>query len=176
MPRILPHPVRREVVPRLGQGAFIAPGATVIGDVELGEEASVWFGAVLRGDCGSIRVGARTNIQDLSCVHMTTDLSVVEIGCDVTVGHGVILHGCTIGDGCLIGMGSTLLDLAVVGAGSLIAAGTLVPPRMKIPPRSLVRGNPAVVVREVTDPEGRLGLEGAAHYVQAAREYRAALS
>lgn len=159
--------------PRLGRDVFVAPNATLIGDVELGDEASVWFGCVLRGDIGSIRVGARTNVQDLACMHLTDGVSVTVIGADVTIGHGAILHGCTVGDRCLIGMGSIILDNAVVGEGSVVAAGALVPPRMVVPPRSLVRGSPAKVVREVTEEEGRLGIVGAEHYVEHAKRYRA---
>lgn len=158
--------------PRLGRDVFIAPTATVIGDVELGELASVWFGSVLRGDIGAIRVGARSNIQDLSCVHLTEGLSVTIVGEDVTVGHGVILHGCRIGDRCLVGMGSTVLDNADIGADCVIAAGSLVPPRMVAPPRSLVRGSPAKVIREVTEAELKLGPTGALHYIDIARRYR----
>jgi gamma-carbonic anhydrase len=158
--------------PRFGRDVFLAPNATLIGDVELGDEASVWFGAVLRGDIGPIRVGARTNVQDLACLHLTDGVSTTTIGADVTIGHGAILHGCTVGDRCLIGMGSIVLDNAVIGEGSVIAAGALVPPRMVVPPRSLVRGSPAKVIREVTDEEGMLGLVGAAHYVENARKYR----
>ncbi|HVK64130.1 MAG TPA: gamma carbonic anhydrase family protein [Polyangium sp.] len=175
--------------PRLGRGVFLAPNATLVGDVELGDEASVWFGAVLRGDIGPIRIGARTNVQDLACLHLTDGGSGAQlrlperspraetgskttIGADVTIGHGAILHGCTVEDGCLIGMGSIVLDNAVIGAGSVIAAGALVPPRMVIPPRSMVKGSPAKVVREVTDEEAMLGLAGAMHYVLNAQRYR----
>jgi gamma-carbonic anhydrase len=160
-----------DTVPRVGRDVYLAPNCTVIGDVELAEEASVWFGAVLRGDVGAIRIGARTNIQDLACVHVTDGISRTIVGSDVTVGHGAILHGCTIGDGCLIGMGSIILDNAGVGAGSLVAAGSVVTPRMVIPPRSLVRGNPARVFREVTDEEAAMGPNGAAHYVENARRF-----
>lgn len=160
------------ITPRLGRDVFVAPNATIIGDVELDDEASVWFGCVLRGDIGSIRVGARTNVQDLVCMHLTDGISITVIGADVTIGHGAILHGCTVGDRCLIGMGSILLDNAQIGEGSLVAAGSLVPPRFVAPPRSLVRGNPAKVIREVTEDEGRLGLLGAEHYVEHARRYR----
>lgn len=158
--------------PRLGRGVFLAPNATLVGDVELGDEASVWFGAVLRGDIGPIRIGPRTNVQDLACLHLTDGVSKTTIGADVTIGHGAILHGCTVEDGCLIGMGSIILDNAVIGAGSVIAAGALVPPRMVIPPRSMVKGSPAKVVREVTDEEAMLGIAGAAHYVVNAQRYR----
>jgi carbonic anhydrase/acetyltransferase-like protein (isoleucine patch superfamily) len=159
-------------VPRLGRDVFVAPNATLIGDVELGDEASVWFGCVLRGDIGLIRIGARTNVQDLACMHLTDGVSVTIIGADVTIGHGAILHGCTVGDRCLIGMGSILLDNAVIGEGSLVAAGSLVPPRFVAPPKSLIRGNPARIIREVTEDEGRLGIIGADHYVEHARRYR----
>jgi carbonic anhydrase/acetyltransferase-like protein (isoleucine patch superfamily) len=163
------------ILPRLGRDVFVAPNATLIGDVDLGDDSSVWFAAVLRGDIGSIRVGARTNVQDLVCVHLTEGLSNTIIGTDVTVGHGCILHGCTIGDGCLIGMGSVILDQATIGAGSVIAAGSLIPPRMAIPPRSLVRGSPGKVIREVTDAEARLGPDGAASYLENSRRFREAL-
>ncbi|MEZ4301183.1 MAG: gamma carbonic anhydrase family protein [Polyangiaceae bacterium] len=162
--------------PVVGRDAWIAPNATVIGDVELGEASSVWFGAVLRGDIGSIRIGARTNIQDLACVHLTDGLSNTVVGADVTVGHGAILHGCTVGDRCLIGMGSIVLDNAVIGEGSVVAAGSLVPPRMVVPPGSLVRGNPAKVIRPVTEDEAKMGVYGAEHYVAGARLFRAELA
>jgi carbonic anhydrase/acetyltransferase-like protein (isoleucine patch superfamily) len=172
-PLILPY---GDAAPRLGRDVFVAPSATLIGDVVLGDEASVWFGAVLRGDVGAIRIGARTNIQDLACVHVTDGLSWTMVGEDVTVGHGAILHGCTVGDGCLIGMGSILLDNAEIGAGSVIAAGAVVPPRMVIPPRSMVRGNPAKVLGEVKPEQAELGRSGAAHYVENARRFRAILA
>lgn len=159
--------------PRLGRDVFVAPNATLIGDVELADEASVWFSAVLRGDIGSIRIGPRTNIQDLACIHLTQGLSRTIVGADVTVGHGAILHGCRVGDRCLIGMGSVLLDNAEVGEGSVVAAGSVVPPNMKIPPRSLVRGTPAKVIREVTPDEAKMGISGAEHYVEGARKFRA---
>lgn len=158
--------------PRIGRGVFIAPNATLIGDVVLEDEASVWFSAVLRGDIGAIRIGARTNIQDLACVHLTQKISSTVVGADVTVGHGAILHGCTIGDRCLIGMGSILLDNCVIGEGSVVAAGSVVTARTVIPPRSLVRGTPAKVIREVTDEEAKLGIDGAAHYLVGARRFR----
>lgn len=157
--------------PRIAEGVFIAPNAYVIGDVEIGEGSSVWFGCVLRGDVGAIRIGKRSNIQDLSCIHMTDGLSNSVIGDDVTVGHGVILHGCTVGDAALVGMGSTVMDNAVVGSQSVVAAGSLVPPRMVIPPGSMVRGAPAKVLREATEEERAMGISGAAHYVENAKRY-----
>lgn len=161
--------------PILGRDVFLAPNCTVLGDVVLGDEANVWFGAVIRGDIGSIRIGARTNVQDLVCIHLTEGLSATTIGSDVTIGHGAILHGCEVGDGCLIGMGSVILDNAVIGPESLVAAGSLVPPRMRVPPRSLVRGNPAKVLREATEEERAMGRLGAEHYLENARRFRAML-
>jgi carbonic anhydrase/acetyltransferase-like protein (isoleucine patch superfamily) len=162
-----------ELRPVFGRDVFVAPNATLIGDIELGDEASVWFGAVIRADIGPIRIGPRTNIQDLACIHLTGGLSSTTIGADVTVGHGAILHGCRVGDGCLIGMGSIVLDNAVIGEGSVVAAGALVPPRMVIRPRSLVLGSPGKVAREVTEDEALLGISGAQHYVENARRFLA---
>jgi carbonic anhydrase/acetyltransferase-like protein (isoleucine patch superfamily) len=161
--------------PVIGEGVFLAPNATIIGDVELGDHASVWFGAVLRGDVGRIRVGKRSNVQDNAVLHMTDGLSHTLVGDDVTIGHGAILHGCVVGDRCLVGMGSVLLDNASIGDESVVAAGSLVAPRLVAPARSLVRGSPAKVVREVSEAERGMGLYGAAHYVEKAREYRALL-
>ena len=162
--------------PVIGRDVWIAPNATVIGDVVLEDESSVWFGAVLRADIGGIVLGKRSNLQDLACVHMTEGLSKAVIGDDVTVGHGAVLHGCTVGDRCLIGMGAILLDNAVIGEGSVIAAGTLVPPRMVVPPGSLVRGNPAKVIRPVNPKEAEMGVYGADHYVTGARRFRAEIA
>src|SRR5690242_16098544 len=163
------------VTPTLGRDGFVAPGAYVIGKVTLGDQSSVWFGAILRGDVGTIVIGARTNVQDLSLIHMTGGVSNAKIGDDVTVGHNVTLHGCEIGHRCLIGMGSVLLDGVRVGDDSVIAAGSLLAPRMVIPPGSLVLGRPAKVLRPATPKEKRLGIDGAVHYVESARIYRAEL-
>ena len=159
--------------PRIGRDVFLAPTATIIGDVEIADGASIWFGAVIRGDIGAIRIGPRTNVQDNACLHLTEGLSRTLVGADVTVGHGAILHGCVVGDRCLVGMGSIVLDNVQVGEGSVIAAGAVVTARTVIPPRSLVRGTPARVIREVTAEEGALGVNGAAHYVETARRFRA---
>ena len=172
MATLLPYDGR---TPILGRDVFIAPGAYVIGNVTIGDESSVWFGAVLRGDVGAIVIGARTNIQDLSLVHMTGGVSNARLGDDVTVGHGVTLHGCDVGHRCLVGMGSILLDGVRVGDDSIIAAGSLITSRMVIPPGSLVVGRPAKVVRPATAAERRLGIDGAAHYVENAKKYRAIL-
>jgi carbonic anhydrase/acetyltransferase-like protein (isoleucine patch superfamily) len=160
------------VSPTLGRDVFLAPSATVHGKVVLGDEANVWFGAVLRGDVGSITVGQRTNIQDLTMVHMTGGVSDTRIGDDVTVGHGAVLHGCEIGHRCLVGMGSILLDNVVVGDECVIGAGALLPQRMVVPPRSLVLGSPARIVRPVKDTELRMGLDGARVYLELAAKYR----
>ena len=164
------------VMPKLGRDVFIAPGAYVIGRVTIGDQSSVWFNAVLRGDVGTIVIGARTNIQDLSLIHMTGGVSGAVIGDDVTVGHGVTLHGCEVGHRCLIGMGSILLDGVRVGDDSVIAAGSLIAPRMVIPAGSLVLGRPAKVIRPATPKERRLGVDGAGHYVENAQAYRALLA
>ena len=157
--------------PKIAASAFIAEGAVIIGDVEIGEHASIWYGCVLRADVGHIRVGARSNVQDGSCLHMTGDLSHAVIGAEVTVGHGAIVHGATVHDGALIGMGSILLDNAVIGSEALVAAGSLVPPRMVVPPRTMVRGQPAKVARELRDEEWLEGRRGAEHYVELAAEH-----
>jgi carbonic anhydrase/acetyltransferase-like protein (isoleucine patch superfamily) len=139
--------------PTLAEGAWVHEGAWVLGDVRLGRNASVWPTAVLRGDMGPIVVGDDSNIQDGSVCHDTTDVSITEVGCRVTVGHKVILHGCRIDDECLIGMGAIVMDNVRIGTGSLVAAGSLVPPGKVIPPGSLVMGSPARVVRPVGDKE-----------------------
>jgi len=158
--------------PKLGRDVFLAPSATVVGDVEIGDESSIWFGTVVRGDVGWVRIGKRTNIQDLSMVHVTGGRANTTIGDEVTVGHRAILHGCTVKDGCLIGMGAIVMDEASVGEGSLIGAGALVPPSMIVPPGSLVLGVPGKVIRSVRPEEARLGVEGASHYVALSRQYR----
>jgi carbonic anhydrase/acetyltransferase-like protein (isoleucine patch superfamily) len=139
--------------PRLGLRVFVAENVTLIGDVVLGDDASIWYGAVLRGDVHSIAVGARTNIQDNCVVHVTSGIHPVNIAEEVTIGHGVIVHGCTIGRGALIGMGSRILDGAVIGEQALVGAGALVPEGMHVPPRTLVVGVPARVKRDLTQEE-----------------------
>jgi carbonic anhydrase/acetyltransferase-like protein (isoleucine patch superfamily) len=150
--------------------AFIAPGAMVLGDVTLGEHASVWYNAVVRADLAPIRIGTGTNIQDLSVVHVDEGVPCV-IGDRVGVGHRAILHGCTVEDDCLVGMGAILLNRVHVGAGSVIGAGAVLPEGMRIPPGSLVLGVPARVVRPVDDDlraRQRLTWE---HYVDQARQH-----
>jgi carbonic anhydrase/acetyltransferase-like protein (isoleucine patch superfamily) len=140
-------------MPRVHPTAFIDDSAQVIGDVEVGEESSVWMAVVIRGDVHRIRIGRRSNVQDGTIVHVMKDTHPTTIGDDVTVGHGVMLHGCTIEDRCLIGMRATLLNGVRVGAGSIVAAGSLLVEDMDVPPRSLVMGSPAKVRRALTDEE-----------------------
>ena len=139
--------------PKVHESAFIAENAYVIGDVEIGEDSSVWFGSVVRGDVNYIRIGARTNIQDHSIIHVNTGTHPTILEDEITVGHRVTLHGCYVESGCLVGIGSIVLDGARIGGRSLIAAGSLVTPNTQIPPRSLVMGAPARVKRELTDKE-----------------------
>jgi carbonic anhydrase/acetyltransferase-like protein (isoleucine patch superfamily) len=145
----------------------------VIGDVVIGDDASIWYGTVLRGDMYPIRVGARTNLQDGVIVHITGEQFATSIGDDCTIGHGAIVHGCAIEDHCLIGMGATILDGARVGRGSLVGAGALVTPGANIPPSSLVLGAPARVVRPINPKEKEQIEYGAVHYVELARRYLA---
>ena len=160
------------VRPKMGADVFIAPNATVIGDVELGDEASVWFNVVIRGDVFPIRFGARTNIQDGSVVHVTGGFAATTVGDDVTIGHMVLLHGCTVGSRALIGMGSILLDGSSVGDDAILGAGSLLPPRAVIPPRTLAIGRPAKVIRQLTDQDLAMVKEAGSLYVQYARTFR----
>lgn len=156
---------------RLDPEAFVAPGATVVGAVTLGARASVWFGTVVRGDTAPITIGADTNLQDLTLVHVDADAPTV-VGDRVTVGHRAIIHGCTIGDDCLIGMGAIVLSHAVIGAGSLIGAGALVKEGQVIPPGSLALGSPARVIGPVSDAHREAIRVGAIHYAELAHSYR----
>lgn len=159
--------------PRLDGTVYVAETAVVIGDVEIGADSSVWFGSVLRGDIHWIRIGARTNVQDQSMLHVTGGAHPTSVGDDVTIGHRVTLHGCTIKDRCLVGMGSTVLDGAVVGEDSLVGAGSVVPPGMVIPPGKLALGAPARVKRDLTPAEIASFRASADGYVQRAREFLA---
>lgn len=141
------------VVPKIHESVFVAENATLIGDVEIGENSSVWFGSILRGDVNFIRIGARTNIQDGSIIHVSSKTHPTIIEDEVTLGHRVTLHGCHIETGCLIGIGAIVLDGVHVGRNSLVAAGSLLTPDTKIPPRSLVMGTPARVKRQLTNEE-----------------------
>jgi carbonic anhydrase/acetyltransferase-like protein (isoleucine patch superfamily) len=143
----------RGVFPRIHPTAFIDDSAQVIGNVEIGEESSVWMSVVVRGDVNWIRIGRRSNIQDGTIVHVMKETHPTTIGDNVTVGHGAIVHGCTVEDQCLIGMGAILLNGSHVGAESIVAAGSLLVEGVKVPPRSLVMGSPAKVRRALTDAE-----------------------
>jgi carbonic anhydrase/acetyltransferase-like protein (isoleucine patch superfamily) len=142
---LLPH---RGIHPRLHPSVFVAGGARVIGDVEIGESSSVWFNAVIRGDILPIRIGRRTNVQD-GCVLHTRDGFPLSVGDEVTIGHGATAHGCTIGDLCLLGIGCVVLDGSVIGRGSVIGSGAVVPPGTIVPPHSLVMGVPGRVVKDL---------------------------
>jgi carbonic anhydrase/acetyltransferase-like protein (isoleucine patch superfamily) len=157
-------------LPAFGARVLLAPGATLVGDVRLGDDVSIWYGAVLRGDLAPITVGDRSNIQDGSVVHVG-DFSGCAIGSDTVVGHRAVLHGCRIGDGCLIGMQATILDDAVIGDGSLVAAGALVTQETKVPPGSLVLGAPARVLRTLRAGEQAFNRELAAKYARLKENY-----
>src|SRR4051794_23843546 len=139
--------------PKIAENVFIADTALVIGDVEIGEDSSVWFGSVVRGDVNYIRIGGRTNIQDMTMIHVSSKTHPTVLEDEITVGHRVTLHGCHVESRCLIGIGAILLDGVRVGNNSLVAAGSLLTPGAIIPPRSLVMGSPARVKRELTDDE-----------------------
>lgn len=158
-------------MPTVPTSCFIESTAVVIGDVVMGEECSVWFNAVIRGDVHYIRIGARTNIQDLCMLHVTHDIHPLIIGNEVTVGHHVVLHGCTIQDRVLVGMGAIVMDGAVIGEDSVVGAGALVVEGTVVPPKSLILGAPARVRRAVTDRELVWIKESAANYVRYARQY-----
>lgn len=158
--------------PQLGANVYIDPAAVVIGDVVLGEDASVWPCTVIRGDVHYIRIGARTNIQDLSMLHVMKNEWPLTLGDDVTVGHSVTLHGCVIESRCLIGMGAIILNGARIGAGSIIAAGTLIPERTVIPPGSMVMGSPGKVKRPLTEAESASINDYSRRYVEYKNIYR----
>jgi carbonic anhydrase/acetyltransferase-like protein (isoleucine patch superfamily) len=151
--------------------AFIASTAAVMGDVTIGAESSIWYGAVLRGDLAPIVIGSQTNLQDGTVVHVDEDVP-CRVGSRVGVGHRVILHGCTVEDECLIGMGSVLLNKVHIGAGSVVAAGAVLPEGMQVPPRSLLMGVPARVVRAVDERLALRIAETWSHYVGQARAHR----
>jgi len=158
--------------PRFAAGVFIADTAVIVGAVELGEAASVWYGAVLRGDVGKIRVGARTNVQDNACIHMTHGVSDALIGSDVIIGHNAVVHGAIIEDRALLGMQAVIMDNASLGARSWVAAGSVVPPGMIIPPGVLARGSPAKVVRDLRKEELAWAEGAVSRYLELAAEHR----
>ncbi|MEO6033216.1 MAG: gamma carbonic anhydrase family protein [Burkholderiaceae bacterium] len=163
-----------EYVPRIAASAWVADSAQVMGNVELGEDASIWFGAILRGDTEVLRIGRGTNVQDGTVIHADNGFPVT-LGANVTVGHQVMLHGCTIGDGALIGIQAVVLNGARIGRHCLVGAGALVTEGKEFPEGSLIVGSPARVVRQLT-PEQIEGLQRSAeHYVANARRFRAGL-
>jgi len=157
--------------PKFAKGVFIASGAAVIGQVEMGEDVNVWFNTVVRGDVNTIKIGARTNIQDNTTVHVTSGTGPTWIGSDVTIGHNAVIHACTIEDLCLIGMGSTILDGAVIGRQSFVAAGSVVTPGKKMPSKMMIMGAPAKPVRELTEQELAFLENSARDYVKTSRSY-----
>lgn len=169
----------QDTPPEIADTVFIAPNATIVGDVVIGEDSSIWFQTVVRGDINAIRIGKRSNIQDLCMVHVTRleapRPATTTIGDDVSVGHGVILHGCTIENGCLIGMGCIVMDHAVIGENSLVGAGSLVTEGTIIPAGHLVFGRPAKVIRPLRADEIAGLQKNAAHYCKVAKNYRAAI-
>ena len=159
--------------PQTDHAAFIAPDAVVLGDVVLGEKSSLWYGAIVRADINQIRIGAGTNLQDGTIVHLADDAG-VEVGDFTTVGHRAILHACTVGNECLIGMGATILDHAEIGDCSIIGANSLVPQRMKIPAGSLVYGNPARIIRTLSPEEQKTIRRWAEKYIHVAAAHATA--
>src|SRR5918998_700022 len=165
---LLPH---GDASPEVAESAWVAPGAYVVGDVRLGEESSVWYGAVLRGDTEPIRVGARTNIQDGCVLHADPGYPAI-VGDDCVVGHKAIVHGCEIENGCLVGMGATILNGAKIGEGSIVAAGAVVPEGREFPPRSLIVGIPAKRVGDVSEEQAANIARGASEYIERAKAHR----
>ncbi len=168
MPIIQPYKGKHPVI---HPSAFIADNAVIIGDVTIGEEASVWYGCVIRGDVGDITIGARSNIQDLSMIHCTTDFKGTHVGDDVTIGHMAMLHACDVHNGGFIGMGAIILDGAVVESKAMVAAGALVTSHRIVKTRELWAGRPATVLRELTDKDYKHMAWNSAHYVKLSREY-----
>lgn len=168
MPVIRPY---QGTAPTFADGVFVADTASVVGDVQLEEQVSVWYGAVLRADVGKIRVGARTNIQDNACVHMTWEVSDALIGADVVVGHNAVIHGARVGDGALIGIGAVVLDNACIGEGAWVAAGSVVPPNAIIPKGMLAVGTPAKPFRAVKDAEREWARGAIERYLGLAAEH-----
>ena len=160
--------------PVIGEEVFVAPNATVIGKTKIGKDCSIWFGAVIRGDVQTIDIGVGTNVQDNAVVHVTTGTGPTVIGDNVTIGHGAIVHACTIKDNVLIGMGAVILDGAVIGEETLVGAGAVVTPRTKIPPRSLVVGSPAKVLRGLATKEIESIKNNGRRYVTLAKKYLSA--
>lgn len=163
----------RGALPRLGPRVFLAPGATVIGDVEIGADSSIWFGCVVRGDVNVVRIGERTNIQDGTVVHVAKDGQGTFIGSDITIGHMALLHACTLEDGAFVGMRATIMDDALVETGAMVAAGALITPGRRVRRGELWAGTPAKKVRDLTDEDRRALEKLAPRYVGLAADYLA---
>lgn len=161
--------------PQLEEGCWVAPSATVVGRVHMGREGSVWFGAVLRGDSAELRFGERVNVQDGAVCHADAGFP-LQVGDDVTIGHQAVVHGCSIEAGCLIGIQAVVMNGAVIGEGSLVGAGALVTEGKVFPPRSLIVGNPAKLLRELTPEESAKLKLSAAHYARNGARYAAELT
>jgi carbonic anhydrase/acetyltransferase-like protein (isoleucine patch superfamily) len=172
-PVILPFGDQR---PRIAPDAFIAPNATVVGDVEIGAGSSLWFNVVVRGDVHSIRIGAGTNIQDGSVVHVTTNRFATVIGDNVSVGHMALLHGCTLEDGAFVGMAATVMDGCVIEGGGMLAAGSLLTPGKRIKAGELWSGRPAVLMRPIQEKEVAMMANTPKHYATLAARYRATIA
>ena len=172
MKKILPY---FDKYPEIHETVFLAEGAVVIGDVKIGANASVWFNAVIRGDVCPISIGERTNIQDNVTLHVTHDTGPLDIGANVTIGHGAILHACTIEDHVLVGMGAVLLDSCVVEPWSVVAAGSLVKQGFRVPSGMMVAGVPARVMRPITEKERANIAESAENYIRYVAEYRGSI-
>lgn len=158
--------------PKIHESVFVADNATIIGDVEIGEDASVWFGSVIRGDVNYIRIGARTNIQDMTMIHVSSKTNATILEDEITIGHRVTLHGCHVESRCLIGIGAIVMDGVRVGSNSLVGAGSLLTPGTQIPPRSLVLGSPAKMKRELTDDELAFLDRSWRNYVELKKKYK----
>ncbi|PJI07204.1 MULTISPECIES: gamma carbonic anhydrase family protein [Clostridium] len=157
--------------PDINLSVFVAQSADIIGDVKIGQDSSIWFGVVIRGDSNYIKIGSGSNIQDNSVIHVNSNDNGVTIEDNVTVGHGVILHGCTVHSNCLIGMGSTIMDNAEIGEGSIVGANSLVTSGKKIPSGVLCMGSPAKVIRKLTEEEKLSIKENAKHYIEMGKKY-----
>lgn len=170
---VLPY---RNHTPEIGGDVFLAPGSAVIGNVVIGAGSSIWFNAVVRGDVNEIRIGERSNLQDGSIVHVTSDGLGAYIGSDITIGHKAILHACTLHDGCLIGMGAVVMDGVVVESGAMVAAGALVTFNKRVKTGELWAGSPARCMRKMNDEEFAQIAASAKVYARLAQEYRSSLS
>lgn len=166
--RILPF---RGVVPQIDKDVFLAPGSQVIGDVKIGVGSSIWFHTVVRGDVHFIRIGKNTNIQDLSMVHVAAGKYPTFIGDDVTVGHNVVIHACTIGNRCLIGMGAIVMDGVEIGDDCIVAAGSLVTEKTKLAPGTVIKGSPAKITRDIRDEEREWIKRSAQNYRELSQHY-----